>query len=62
MEILNVSEGTESFDREFWAAQSGEARLMAGWELAKLAHFTKGGTEDELRLRRTPIVVQTIQR
>ena len=62
MQFLDVSEGTAEFDREFWAAQTPEARLQAGWEMAKFAHLTRGGTDDELRLRRTPVAVAAIPR
>jgi hypothetical protein len=60
LQITDLSTGTREFDREFWAAQPAASRFLAGWELAKLAHLAKGGTEDELRLRRTPLTVQTI--
>lgn len=60
--VQPIEEGTEEFDLEFWQAQGPEAIFRAAWEMAVFAHKMKGGTEDELRLRRTPVVVQPIRR
>lgn len=61
LHVQPIEEGTEEFDIEFWQSQGPEAIMQAAWEMAVFAHKLKGGTEDELRLRRTPITVQPIQ-
>ena len=60
--VQPIEEGTEEFDLVFWQSQGPAAIFKAAWEMAVLAHKMKGGTEDELRLRRTPVVVQPIRR
>ncbi|MEI7575665.1 MAG: hypothetical protein WCK51_02145 [Armatimonadota bacterium] len=61
LHVQPIEDGTEDFDLEFWQAQGPAAIFAAAWEMAVLAHKMKGGTEDELRLRRTPVVVQPIR-
>lgn len=50
------------FDIEFWQAQGPGAIMRAAWELVVDAWIAKGGSIDELRLQRTPIIVQPIRR
>ncbi|MEO8597051.1 MAG: hypothetical protein ABI759_27280 [Candidatus Solibacter sp.] len=54
-----LSEMDRKFDIEYWQRQGPDAILDAGWQMVVDAHLARGGTMDELRLRRT---VEHIQR
>lgn len=60
LEIRSIDEGTEDFDIAFWQAQGPSAIAAAAWEMAVLAHFAQGGTQDELRFCRTAVTIQQI--
>ena len=47
-QIVSIDEGTEEFDRQYWASRTPEERLAAAWEMTVLAQKFRGGTEDEL--------------
>ena len=52
-QVVPVDEGSEEFDREFWASRSPEERIAAVWAMTVVARKPKGWTENELRLDRT---------
>jgi hypothetical protein len=58
LEVSQIGEGHSEFDAKFWAAQTPEMKFRAAWEMVVLAHEIKGGDPDELRLQRSPVVVQ----
>ena len=59
-QVVPIDEGTTKFDLEFWASRSLEEIWTAAWEMAVLAHKTRGGTENELQLNRPHFVIQPI--
>lgn len=62
IQIRDVDGDDERFDVLFWQAQGPEAIFRAAWELVEIAHEIKGLPEDELRLQRSPVVVQPAPR
>ena len=59
-QVVPIDQGTDAFDREFWASQTAEERLAVVWKMTLIAHKLKGGTEHELRLDRTHFNIQPI--
>ena len=58
IQIRDVGGDDERFDVLFWQAQGPEAIFRAAWELVETAWDIKGLPRDELRLQRSPIVIQ----
>ena len=58
----HLSEMDRSFDIEYWQRQSSAARMAAVWEMVELAHRMKGGDPSELRLQRTVVNFQRVER
>ncbi len=60
-QICSIEEGTVEFDLRYWASRSLEEKWAAAWDLVVLAHVTKGGNVDELRLDRSSYRIQPIE-
>lgn len=60
-QICSADEGTAEFDLQYWASRPLEEKWSAAWELVVLAHMTKGGSVDELRLDRSYYCIQPIE-
>lgn len=55
-----IDSSDREFDIDFWQAQGPSAILAAAWQLVETATLLKGGSANELRLQRTPIIVEPI--
>lgn len=62
IQIRDVDGDDERFDVLFWQAQGPDAIFRAAWELVETAWEIKGLPKDELRLQRSPVVVQPAPR
>lgn len=62
IQIRDVDGDDERFDVLFWQAQGPEAIFRAAWELVQTAWEIKGLPKHELRLQRSPVVVQPTPR
>lgn len=60
--IGDANADTDEFDIAFWQAQGPAAIFAAAWDMVVFAHRVRGRNPNELRLRRTPVVVKPIRR
>ncbi|MBI5706705.1 MAG: hypothetical protein HZC36_06910 [Armatimonadetes bacterium] len=57
-----IGDDGRSFDVAFWQAQGSTAIFDAAWQMVLDSVTIKGGNPDELRLLRSPVVVESIRR
>jgi hypothetical protein len=51
--IIRRGDDSNAFDREYWAALSGEERVAYGWQMTVAQFALKGISEDQLCVQRS---------